>query len=51
MFAFNLNKSYAQSDTSSKDPKSKQYFKANSVTGLYRYIDPKTGKLKQEGKF
>jgi len=41
----------AKSEQNSKDPKSKEYFKANSVTGLFRSFDPKTGKLKEEGKF
>jgi hypothetical protein len=44
---FGFDKSFSgKSEQSSKDPKSKEYFKTNSISGLFRSFDPKTGKIK-----
>jgi hypothetical protein len=53
MFGTNYNafSNFGNTPTPATNIRSKKYFKDNKITGLYRNVDPKTGKLTEEGNF
>ncbi len=48
---FSINSNPPKKDMIPNAGKTKEDFKNNKLSGLYQAFDPKTGKLKEEGKF
>lgn len=48
---FSINSNPPKKDMIPNAGKTKEDFKNNKLSGLFQAFDPKTGKLKEEGKF